>query len=142
MIQHYLDALLRQEPTVNPLLTFLNGRLVKAHAGEAVVAVPVSRSFVQGAGLVSGGILATLADEAMAHAVLSQVDPGFSTVTAELSVRFLHPADPAKVSSLTATAKIVNKGKKLIDVEALVQGDDSTALVKATAIFWLLPRAV
>ena len=71
MPQEYLRAVLQEDQKVNQLFTFLGARVASVENGTARVLLPVSSKLAQGGGMVAGGILATLADEAMAHAVLS-----------------------------------------------------------------------
>ena len=47
--------------------------------------------FVQGAGAVAGGVVAALADEAMAHVVLANLAEGQKTATIEMTVRYFRP---------------------------------------------------
>ena len=63
--------------------------LVFSRVGEEVWAEFTPTPWHQGyEGLIHGGIIATLLDEAMAHALLAQ---GIQGVTARLAVRFIAP---------------------------------------------------
>ncbi len=135
MPKAYLEAVARADQRVNPLFRFLGARLERAEAGEAAISLPVTPDLAQGGGLVAGGILATLADEAMAHAVLSNLAHGQGAVTAEMNTRFLRPADPAGGGTLTATAKIVKMGRSTIVAEAAVRDEKKRLLVTAGATF-------
>jgi uncharacterized protein (TIGR00369 family) len=88
--------------------------------------------------MVAGGILATLADEAMAHAVLSGLAAGLTAVTAELNIRYLRASDPKKGGELKARAKVVKNGHSLCVAESAVHGARNRLLATAGATFYVL----
>ena len=127
----YLDALCRADQDVNPLFNFLGARLREAADGKAVIEMPVSAQLIQGGGAVAGGILATLADESMAHAVISILGEDCRTVTAEMNIRYLRGVDPQHKGSLRGTARVVKAGRSIITTEAEVH--DAAGRLVATA---------
>ena len=138
MPKAYLDAVQAEDQRVNALFTFLGARLEAAGEGEAVITMPVTRKVAQGGGMVAGGILATLADEAMAHAVLSALPDKQFAVTAEMNIRYLRGADPEKGGTLRVTASVVRKGSHLCVTEAKVFDGKGTLLATAGATFSVL----
>lgn len=71
--------------------------------GEGVVArVAVPADFQGFRGVVHGGILVALLDDAMWHAVFHRT--GRSTVTVDLTTRFVKPAPVGAVLTVAATA--------------------------------------
>lgn len=70
-------------------------------------------------GVVHGGLLSTVLDEAMSHAVLAA---GLKAMTAELRVRFRAPAPSGRV--LTVQARIVQRARRLVEAEASITGAD------------------
>ncbi|MDL2271433.1 PaaI family thioesterase [Desulfovibrio sp. OttesenSCG-928-I05] len=136
----YLEALRYDGQEVNPLFSFLGARLERAEDGEAEIRMPLSDGIIQGAGVVAGGILATLADEAMAHAVLSLLPAGRMAVTAEMNIRYLRSARPGDGGDLVARAKVVKPGRNLIVAEASVFGIEEKLLATAGGTFWALPE--
>jgi len=70
-------------------------------------------------GVVHGGLLSTVLDEAMAHAVLAA---GLKAMTAELRVRFREPA-PSGLA-LAVRGWVVQRSKRLVEAEASVTGPD------------------
>ena len=133
----YLAAMCRETQDVNALFNLLGARLISATNGEARIELPVSSRLTQGAGAVAGGVLSTLADEAMAHAVISLLDNGSSTVTTEMNIRFLRGADTEK-GTLIATARIVKSGRTLMTVEADVRDDAGRLLATAGGSFLVI----
>ena len=137
MPQEYLNAVLRQDQQVNLLFVFLGARVVAAQDGTAHIRLPISSKLTQGGGMIAGGILATLADEAMAHAVLTRLPADRRTVTAEMNIRFLRAADPTADGELEAVGRVLKPGRGLIFAEADVSDPDGRLLAKAGATFWV-----
>jgi uncharacterized protein (TIGR00369 family) len=138
MTASYLAAVQKEDQEVNPLFRFFGARLAGAERGEATLLLPASSCLCQGAGLLAGGILATIADEAMAHALMSVLDQDRKCVTAEMNIRYLRAAHPQTVSLLTATAKVVKKGAHTAVTSADVQDDQGHLLAVAGATFSIL----
>lgn len=135
MPSQYLHAVRQDDQKVNALFTFLGARLEKAEQGSAVIRMPVTERISQGGGMVAGGIMATLADEAMAHAVLSSLQEGQGAVTAEMNIRYLRGADPKKGGELIAAANVVRLGKTLCVAESRVEDASGRPLATAGATF-------
>lgn len=140
MPHNYLAAVCREGQGVNPLFAFLKARITRVENGEAEIVMPVGMYLCQGGGVVAGGILATLADEAMAHAVMSRLEEGQATVTAEMNIRYLRAADPAEGGLLRARATVVKSGHSLCVAEAQVLDGDGRLLATAGATFYVLKR--
>lgn len=140
MPQQYLQAVRKDDQQVNALFVFLGARLESAEQGEALIRMPVTEKVAQGGGMVAGGIMATLADEAMAHAILSALPEGRSVVTVEMNVRYLRGADPRQGGELFATAAIVRQGRSLCVAEAEVRDAQKRLLATAGATFSILKK--
>lgn len=135
MPSRYLEAVREPGQTVNPLFAFLGVTCREASPERAVLTLACRPEFIQGGGVVAGGILAALADEAMAHVVLANLEEGGRTATVEMSVRYFRPV----VSGvLTAEAVLVNKGRRLLSVQAMVYGPDSRLTAKAEGSFYVI----
>ena len=134
----YLQAMTCEIQSVNPLFNHLGARLVSAAQGEARIEMPISPCLTQGEGAVAGGILATLADEAMAHAVISLLEHGKHTVTTEMNIRFLRATDPDRPGMLIGTAKVIKAGRSILSVEAQVLDDTGKLLATAGGSFFVI----
>lgn len=86
------------------------------------------------AGTVHGGLLATLVDTAMGTAVRSATDDGDVPATSQLTVTYLRPGKPGR---LTVEARVRTRGEHLTVCEADVD-QDGRNLVHAVATFALL----
>ena len=67
-------------------------------------------------GIVHGGILSALLDEAMAKLAFSL---GVPAVTAEMTAKFKSPVAPGE--ELTVTGKLLNENRRLIEAEARIE---------------------
>ena len=137
MPQCYLDAVRQIDQTVNPLFCFLKARLTLADHGKASIVMPVGPHLRQGGGNVAGGILATMADECMAHAVMSLLEPGQSIVTAEMNIRYLRSTNPEHGGELIAWADVIKSGHKLAVATATVHDSAGQLLATAGATFYI-----
>jgi uncharacterized protein (TIGR00369 family) len=138
MTQQYLRDVCSEGQGVNPLFDTLEARITRVENGEAEMRLPISRRICQGGGMVAGGILATMADEAMAHAVMSILGDHQATVTAEMNVRYLRGADARKGGELRCLARLVKRGQHICVAEAEVRDQDNRQLIIAGASFFLL----
>ncbi len=75
------------------------------------VTMTIHDHHLQESGVVQGGLIATLADYALYRAVKTRLDPGQTSVTVELKLNFIAPA---KDGTLTATARVVSAGRRII----------------------------
>ncbi len=81
-------------------------------------------------GIVHGGIISTLLDEAMAKLVH---ELGFESVTASLEIRFKKPAPI--LEPLRIYGALTEVGKRLIRAKAHVAKEDGTVLATGTSTF-------
>ena len=79
-------------------------------------------------GLVHGGIIFCLLDEAMAYAGLFE---GVTCVTAKMQARLSHPA--ATNEPLIITSSVTKKTRKLIETRAVVASKDGVVIAEGTA---------
>ena len=89
----------------------------------------------QAAGAVQGGIIVTLADYAFHRAVMSVVPPGQRAVTVELKLNFIAPAQDGE---LTATARIISHGGRLVIGEMEVTDQDQTLIARGLGTYMLV----
>jgi len=97
----------------------------------------VRPEYMQGAKTMQGGLIVALADEAIAHAMMSKLAPDEGLTTVELKSNFL-----AGVSSgvLIATATVFKKGQSLIIGDCLVTDDQEKNICRVSATFLLLKK--
>jgi len=96
-----------------------------AERGAATLSMRARTELERFGGIMHGGALASLADSASAFAVLSTLEDGEQTVTADLTLHYLRPVTGGK---LTARARVLRGGRRAATVSVEVF-DDAGALV-------------
>lgn len=84
------------------------------------------------AGIVHGGILSTVLDEAMAHAIIAA---GFKAVTARMEVQFKKPTSVG--SPIGVTSQVVERKGNILQVIAEIKQNDMVT-AKANASFFIM----
>lgn len=110
-------------------LTWFGVRLVDYHPGFVRLELPVRPEFIQIAGAVHGGVLATIADAALACAILSEVEPGITCSTIEMKVNYLAAV---RAGAMVAEATVIRRGKSIGVSRADIF--DSSGMMVATAM--------
>jgi acyl-CoA thioesterase len=131
----YLERLKAGEKGLNPFLDFMGIELTELKEGYAQFQMPVRPEYLQGAKTMQGGLIVALADEAIAHAMMTQLLPEEGLTTIELKSNFL-----AGVSSgeLFARATVFKKGNSLVIGDCLVTDDEGKNICRVSATFLLL----
>ncbi len=102
--------------------------------GKATRAEFTSTELYQGwPGLVHGGIIICLLDEAMSYAVIFE---GMHGVTAKIQVKLKRPASINE--PLVIIASVTKKTRKLIETRASVSLRDGTLIAEATAAYFVI----
>lgn len=116
-------------------MDFIGIEPVELKEGYAQFRMPVRPEYLQGAGKMQGGLIVALADEAIAHAMVTTLAPNEGLTTIELKSNFL-----AAVSSgeLIATASVFKKGSSLVIGDCLVTDDKGKNICRVSATFLLL----
>ena len=110
-----------------PFAEFMGIRLVESADGRGKAVMPVRREFLQGAGVVQGGLIATLADHAIYLAVRSLMKEDETSVTVELKVNFIAPASAGE---LAAEAEVVSRGRRIVVSDVKVHDDSGTLIAR------------
>ena len=106
--------------------------------GTSEEIMPIKPGHLQQAGRVQGGIVVALADYAMFRAIKALLNPGEATTTIELKVNFLAAAENGE---LTATAKIISPGRRLMVGEMEVRDQDGKLIAQGLGTYMVLqPR--
>lgn len=115
-----------------PFARMIGMRLVDLRAGEAVIAIDMRDELRQPAGVLHGGVTATLIDTAMAFAVIPSLAEGERTSTVDLTVHYLRPHLEGTV---TCTAKVVRGGKRIQTLSADVVNDEGKLIATAISTY-------
>ncbi len=127
-----LLARLRRRLAGSPAIGWLHPVLEEISLDRAVLKLPYREEVSNGSGTVHGGILATLADTAVAFALSTNFDGKMGFATADLTIHFLRRAR----GDVWAHARIVKKGSRINvgDVEILDASDRAIARVLASFV--------
>jgi uncharacterized protein (TIGR00369 family) len=107
-----------------------------AEDGQARLTLDATEDHLNDAGTVHGGVLATIVDMAMGHAVRSSTGESDVPATSQLTVTYLRPGGPG---TLEVSARVSKQGENLTVCEADVE-QDGRSLAHALATFAVLHR--
>ncbi|MBX5449511.1 PaaI family thioesterase [Thermogemmatispora sp.] len=119
----------------------LGMRVEEAEPGRGRVRLKVDERLMHPQGLVHGGVIFSLADTAMAMALLASYPPGTRTGTIEAKINYLRAV---RGGQLLAEAAIIHQGRTTAVLEATVYhlGEDENeqrAVARALSTFYIFP---
>jgi uncharacterized protein (TIGR00369 family) len=107
-------------------------RVVSAEPGEVRAEMPVTGWLRTSTGLLSGGVMAFMADFPMGGAVFTELGPGQVITTSEMSMNFLRPVRPES-RRLEAEAAVVQVGRSFAFSEVRISDGDGRQVAHGTA---------
>jgi uncharacterized protein (TIGR00369 family) len=113
----------------------------KSVPGTTVWSMPADERFANPGGVMQGGILAALADSAMAASTVTWArgqGRRVHTANTEMKISFLRPAVVG--GTLTCTARVISGGGRVVFVEAEVAGESGALVAKASSTYLLTSR--
>jgi acyl-CoA thioesterase len=126
----YLEQV-RKVANSSPYHRLLGIEATEIREGESRIQMLFKQELTHPYGIVHGGAIASLADSAVAMALISLVEPKDRITTIEFKINFFVPVSKGE---LKAHAKIIHKGSKTAvgDVEVINEGGELVAKVMAT----------
>lgn len=115
-----------------PFERLLHMKIVEASRGRATLTMPFLVDFAQGAGLMHGGALVSLADTAVVMAIKSIVDPRTHFATISLETKFLYPV---KQGIVTARARVVSQKERIVQGRATVYNEEKRSVLEFLSTF-------
>ncbi|WP_028844689.1 PaaI family thioesterase [Thermodesulfovibrio thiophilus] len=94
--------------------------------GRSQAVIVLDKEYQGYSGIVHGGIISALLDEACVYAANSL---GYNTVTAELKTRFKKPAYPGE--TITVEAQATQLKSKLIEAKAWIKNSENSIIAEA-----------
>ena len=131
----YLQKLTAGEAVNNPFLDFLGIRVEEIRDGYARFSMVIRPEFLQGAGILQGGLSIALSSETAAHAVMTTLAPGENLTTIELKNNFLSMAAKGRV---IAEATVFKRGRNLVIVDCMVRDDRGKDLSRSSATLMVI----
>jgi uncharacterized protein (TIGR00369 family) len=123
-----------------PVHRLLGLRLVARDATQAIVALPMRPELLQEAGLVQGGLMASLADAAAVWLLWPTLPEDRTMTGIDCSLQFLQAARPEH-GELLATAVLLRSGRTIAVVDSVVSQAGRT-VARGTFTFLQQPRRI
>jgi uncharacterized protein (TIGR00369 family) len=133
-----LTASLAGELPAPPTRYLLGQRLVEVSQGQAAFALPASEWLCPPTGKVEGGVIAMLADAALASAIMTVTPAGTAMASIDLKVNFLRPG-LADGRELLARGTVAHAGRTIVVAHSEVLNADGKHVALATGSALLLP---
>jgi uncharacterized protein (TIGR00369 family) len=99
--------------------------------------VPVTPFMMNRAGMVHGGISATLADSTIGSLVNKKIPEGYGAVTVELKINYLQPG---RGETLISRARMLRMGQTLAVAACEIETDRGTPVCFATGTFFIYKK--
>jgi len=110
-----------------PFETYLGMQIDEAADGRAVLSMPFRVAHCQGAGLMHGGAMTSLADTALAIAIKTILPEGTHFATIELSMRF---KNAVRWGTIRGIAEVTARNERdITGTVDIVDGDGITAAI-------------
>ncbi|MBI5069102.1 MAG: PaaI family thioesterase [Deltaproteobacteria bacterium] len=126
-LRRIIDGRLPRPPIADTLSCYL----VEADPGRAVFQGTPRWEYLNPAGTVHGGWMATLLDAAMACAVQTALQAGQGYTTVEFKLNLVRPVLPA-TGAVRAEGKVVNVGRTIATAEGRLLGEDGKLYAHGT----------
>ena len=121
--------------TFNKLLGI---RVVRRHEDGLTIELPLKPEFLNNAGLIHGGVTATVADSALGIALWDHFGGKRNLTTVEMKVSYLRPAVEGKI---TARARIIRAGKNICVGSVDLFDGEGRQIAVALLTYMLLPAS-
>ena len=115
-----------------PFAKMMGMQLVDIRPNEAVIKIEMRDELRQPAGVLHGGVTATLIDTSMAFAVITRLAEGERASTIDLTVHYLRPHT---AGTMTCTGKVVRAGKRIFTVSADVVNEQNKMIATAISTY-------
>ena len=134
-IKESYEMALRKAIENAPYYQLLQIRLEEIDAGYARFRMPFRRELVQGYGVAHGGAITSLADTAVAFALMTLIQPGERVTTVEMKINFLAAVTEGE---LIGESRILQKGKQLALADMEVKDGKGKLVAKGLATYMIL----
>jgi len=124
---------LRKRLASSPALQWLRPTLEELELDSCVLKLAYRPELTNGSGAVHGGVLATLADTAVAFALSTNFDGKMGFATSDMTIHFLRRAK----SDVFARAHILKKGRRVNVGEVDVVDGDQRPVARVLTTFLL-----
>jgi acyl-CoA thioesterase len=130
----YFENIKKNGKNANPFFCLMGIDVISAEQGKAVLKMQVRPDMHNGVGWLQGGILAAIADEAMALALYSVLSKNEGIATISESTSFIRGV---REGYIIAEGRVIRKGRRVAFAEGEVytESDERTMLSRTSAAF-------
>jgi acyl-CoA thioesterase len=130
----YLENIKKDGRSANPFFCLMEIDVVSIEKGKAILKMQVRPDMMNGAGWLQGGILAAVADEAMALALCPLLSETEGIATISESTSFIRGVQEG---AILAEGYVIRKGRKVAfaESEVFIDNDERTLLSRTSAAF-------
>lgn len=132
-----VDALARGEYETSPMTRLVPFKTLPPRKGLLTFEATPDKTHLNGFGVVHGGWVMTMLDNAMGLAAHSMVDEGEFCPSIETSVRFLKKIE-ADGQVLTVIAKVIGREGRKFMVEGVIEAANGAKLATGTSTCFLM----
>jgi acyl-CoA thioesterase len=118
---------LKNKEAAEPIASFLKMRLVELTPGYARVTMEITPDHLNFNGMVFGGIVMAIADQAFAYATNSLITPSIAT---QFNIHLIAGAGVG--DELTAECRVIKSGRRIGVSEMTVTNQDGKLIARAT----------
>lgn len=115
-----------------PFAKLLGIQVDSIEPGRVTMSLEIREELKQNAGVVHGGVVASLIDSATAFAILPLLKDDESTTTVDLTISYLRPLIDGRVS---ATARVVREGGRIVVLSAELHDDQGNLAATALSTY-------
>lgn len=124
-----------------PFFRLLGMELVDIEPGRAKIRITHRDDLVQPAGILHGGVTASLIDTTIAHAILltepylAAQEEGARIVSVDLRIKYLRPVSQG---SVVCTATLPRLGRQIIHADAVVVDEREREIARGDSIYMIV----
>jgi uncharacterized protein (TIGR00369 family) len=123
----------RKSPFTDPWEPLYSRRTDKA----VIMGLRLAKPHTNARGLIHGGLIASLADNAMGYSCAQRIDNAFSLVTISLAVDFTGSAQVGQW--LAVEPEVVRTGSTICFAQSFIKADDAV-IARANGTFRVVPK--
>ena len=116
---------------------YIGIRVVERHDDGVTIECPIREELMNGAGVVHGGVAATVADTAMGIALSRHLERKYNIATIEMKINYLRPIARG---TMVARARIIKAGKRVCVGRVDVFDGETNAIAVALVTYAILSR--
>lgn len=132
---NFRRALMEKIKSIQPLWTLLGIEMLDVKKGWAKLQLPFAKKLTHPYGIVHGGAIFSLADSAVAMALLGLVEKGERFTTVEMNINYVSSFNEGNI---TAEARIINKGSRIALGDVDIRNDQGDLVAKCLATYMVM----